>query len=350
MKLPTGHTILQIKQGGKILSFGELLLRICPDTEGQWLQQNKMPFYMGGAEANVAAALALWSLPAMYMSCIPENMMCRQLTAALSQKGVDVSQMIYAGERLGLYFLPQGKDLKNAGVIYDRAYSAFSQLKVGMIDWNQVLEEVSWLHFSAISPALNENLAQVCLEAATVAAQKNIVVSVDLNYRAKLWHWTDPLSVMPAIASHCDVLMGNLWAAETMLGVNQNPVTIKNTETYLQQALHTSQKIRQQFPKVKVVANTFRFDQQAGGVQYYATLFAADHLYTSAAYHIKTITDKVGSGDCFMAGLISGFFNHNTPQQTLDFATAAAVRKLSEAGDATRSTVADIQQTIKAHE
>ena len=126
----------------KVLSFGELLLRVCPDVEGKWLERNTLHFYVGGAECNVATALALWDVPSAYCTAIPDNAMARQVAAYLEGKGMDVSRVLYRGSRMGLYFLPQGKDVKNAGVIYDRAYSSFSELKPGMVDGMTVLKEI----------------------------------------------------------------------------------------------------------------------------------------------------------------------------------------------------------------
>ncbi|HUP11101.1 MAG TPA: PfkB family carbohydrate kinase, partial [Niastella sp.] len=226
-------------------------------------------------------------------------------------------------------------------------------LQPGTIDWNTVLEDVGWLHFSAISPAINNNIAQVCKEAAAAAAQKGIVVSLDLNYRAKLWKYEkEPVEVMPEIAAYCDVVMGNIWAAEEMLGCNMEAgVVQKNTkEAYIDQALQTSKNIIQLFPDVKVVANTFRFEQPPHAVRYYTTLYSDGNVYLSAAYLVENIIDIVGSGDCFMAGLIYGFYNNLLPQDTLDFATAAAVKKLSVPGDSTNSTIAEIQNAIKRNE
>ena len=170
----------------KVLSYGELLLRICPDAEGGWLQDNTLPFYIGGAEANVATALAIWDTPSAYFTALPDNAMTRQLSAWLASAGIDTSRIIYSGERLGLYYLPKGKDLKNAGVIYDRAHSSFAGLQPGTIDWDGVLRGIGWLHFSAISPALNANAAAITMELVQAATQKGITISVDLNYRAKL--------------------------------------------------------------------------------------------------------------------------------------------------------------------
>jgi 2-dehydro-3-deoxygluconokinase len=320
----------------KVLSFGELLLRICPDGDGGWLTTNSLPFYVGGAEANVATALALWGTPSAYFSALPDNLLCRQLAAYLEEKGVDTSRMLFQGERLGLYFLPKGKDLKNASVIYDRAYSSFAALKPGTIDWDAVLADVGWLHFSAISPALSKQLALVCEELLKAAAgRKGLTISVDLNYRAKLWQYgVSPVEVMPGLVEYCDLVMGNLWAAEKMLGVGVDE-TLVAAGDYLQHARLTSERIMEQFPRVKYVANTFRFDKGAGGIQYYTALYSGGTLYNSREYVSEKILDKVGSGDCFMAGLIRGLYGGQGVQETLEFATAAAYQKLFIPSDAT---------------
>jgi 2-dehydro-3-deoxygluconokinase len=337
----------------KVLSFGELLLRICPDTDGGWLKANELPFYVGGAEANVATALALWDIPSAYFTAVPDNMLSRQLSAYLEDKGVDTSRLLYQGERLGLYFLPKGKDLKNAGVIYDRAHSSFSALEPGTIDWNKILGDVGWLHFSAISPALNGAVADVCEELLQAASEKKITISVDLNYRAKLWQYgAAPAQIMPGLVKYCDLVMGNLWAADNMLNI---PVNTELTDTgvkddLLLHAQRTSEQILKQFPKVKYVANTFRFDKGEGGIRYYTTFFTDGELFSSTEYTSDKILDKVGSGDCFMAGLIYGMYNGLPVQDTLEFATAAAFQKLFIPSDATDQRAEVIKKFITTHE
>jgi len=174
---------------GKILSFGELLLRICPDADGEWLNENKLPFYVGGAELNVATALSLWELPSKYLTALPDNGMAEQLIDFVQKKGIDTSSIVKTGNRVGLYYLTQGQDLKHNALVYDRANSSYSTLKPGVIDWDSVLDGVSWFHFSAICPAINQNVADVCKEALETASKKGITISVDMNYRAKLWQY-----------------------------------------------------------------------------------------------------------------------------------------------------------------
>lgn len=333
---------------GKVLCFGELLLRLSPDTEGQWLNNSQMSVHVGGAELNVARALALWNIPVKYCTGLPDNYLSRQIVQTLEQSNIDASAIQYGGQRIGLYYLPQGLDVKNAGVIYDRADSSFARFQKNTINWDAILDGVSWFHVSAICPALNADAADVCEEVLQVCNKKGITVSIDLNYRAKLWQYGVPVhEIMMRLAPYCDIIMGNIWAAQTMLNIPVRPdiTTIDKKEVYLEQALLTSQTIVKQYPRCKAVANTFRFDHN--GILYYTSLYTNGQLFVSSAYTTDTVIDKVGSGDCYMAGLIYGYYKQQTPQAILDFATAAAFQKLFIKGDATNKSVADINATIK---
>jgi len=339
---------------GKVLSFGELLLRICPDIEQDWIEQHQLPFYVGGAELNVATALALWNVPSSYLSAIPQNAICEGIDSYLKRRNIDTSAMQWTGERLGIYYLPKGKDLKNAGVIYDRANSSFANLKVGSIDWEEIFADVKWFHFSAICPAISQDIADLCLDAVKTAQEKAIFVSLYLNYRAKLWKYgKTPKEIMPEIAKYCNLIMGNIWAAHQMLGTQLDDKFLTSSSGYqeedlLAQADRTSKEIISVNPICQYVANTFRFDYQSKGIKYYTTLFDKDSLIKSTEYTAEEILDKVGSGDCFMAGLIYGLYSNLSPQETLAFATLAAFDKLFIASDATTSTVEDIKNRMIA--
>lgn len=339
---------------GKVLSFGELLLRICPDIEQDWIEQHQLPFYVGGAELNVATALALWNVPSSYLSAIPQNAICEGINSYLQRRNIDTSAMLWTGERLGIYYLPKGKDLKNAGVIYDRANSSFANLKAGSIDWEEIFADVKWFHFSAICPAISQDIADLCQEAVIKAQEKGIFVSLDLNYRAKLWKYGKaPKEIMPKIAQYCNLIMGNIWAAHQMLGTQLDEKFRTSSSGYqeedlLAQADRTSKEIISVNPICQYVANTFRFDHQSKGIKYYTTLFDKDSLIKSTEYTAEEILDKVGSGDCFMAGLIYGLYSNLSPKETLEFATLAAFDKLFIASDATTSTVEDIKNRMIA--
>lgn len=333
---------------GKVLSFGEFLLRICPDSEGLWIEDNQLPFFIGGAELNVATALALWDVPSAYFTALPDNFFAKQLKEFVNSQGIDTSPVQTIGSRIGLYFLHKGNDLKNAGVIYDRANSSFTELRTNTINWEGIFEDVSWFHFSAICPAISQEVADVCEEALLIASQKGIFISIDLNYRAKLWQYGKKASeVMPNLVRYCDLVMGNVWAAQTMLDipVADNLVDKDIKASNLKQAQITSEEIITQYPKVTSVANTFRFDY-GKGVRYYTTLYTAGKLHVSQEYLAEEIIDKVGSGDCFMAGLIYGFYQKHEPKAILEFATAAAFSKLFIPSDATTVKLNEIWSRV----
>jgi 2-dehydro-3-deoxygluconokinase len=334
---------------GKILSFGELLLRFTPDADNEWLIKHQLPVYIVGAELNVSNALALWGLQAKYFTALPDNVLTAQIVKSMQDNGIDASSVYYRGNRVGLYYITQGLDLKQNALIYDRAHSAFAGLKPGMVDWDSVLEGVSWFHFSAICPALSQDVADVCVEVLEIASKKNITISVDMNYRAKLWQYgKSPADIMPDLAKYCDLIMGNIWAAEMMLGIPVIPdIHVSGQKSvYLSEALKASQTLIGLYPKCKAVANTFRFDA-TDDIKYYSTLYTDNKFYNSAEYETGHVVDKVGSGDCFMAGLIYGFYNKFGVSEILEFATAAAFGKLFIKGDATTKTVAEIKKSMK---
>lgn len=337
----------------KIFCFGEILLRLSPVLQGEWLRQRNIAAFLGGAELNVATALAKWNMPVGYCSAMPDNYLAREVITDIQQKGIDTSAFHFSGNRTGIYYLPQGADLKHAGVIYDRANSSFASLKPGMINWNEALKNVSWFHFSAISPAICDDAADVCEEALKAASAKGITISVDLNYRAKLWQYgKKPVEVMPSLVKYCNVIMGNVWSANTLLGiyVDENIHSSTSKDSYLSHSLKSSQEIRQRFPLCTAVANTFRFDYKEQGIRYFTSLYQNGAQVSSPEFYAAEITDKVGSGDCFMAGLIYGLYKNQPQQEIINFAASAAYGKLFETGDVTDQDVTTIRERLQAKE
>lgn len=333
----------------KVFCFGELLLRFSPALQQEWINTQSMPVYIGGAELNVAKALAKWNIPVAYCSAIPDNYVSSEILASLQKENIATDAVLLQGERIGTYTLPMGADLKNAGVIYDRAYSSFSFLKPGMIQWEEVLKGYEWFHFSAISPALNENIVAVCEEALIVASKMGLTISVDLNYRAKLWQYGKiPVEMMPSLTKYCHVIMGNIWSANKLLGTFLNPQLNGpcEKEFYVEQAKLLSTEIFNNYPNCKYVANTYRFTEEEK-IDYYATLTTRSEHEVSAAYHTNSTIDKVGSGDCFMAGLIYADIQGFTKKQQINFAASAAFGKLQEVGDSTKQAVETIQSRYK---
>ena len=333
----------------KVFCFGELLLRFSPALQQEWIHTQSMPVHIGGAELNVAKALAKWNISVAYCSSIPNNYISKEILDSLEKENIATSSVLLQGDRIGSYTLPMGADLKNAGVIYDRAYSAFSFLKPGMIKWEEVLKGYDWFHFSAISPALNNNIVAVCEEALQVASKMGLTISVDLNYRAKLWQYGKlPVQVMPDLCKYCNVIMGNIWSAHQLLGTQLNPKLNESCEKdfYIEQAYVLSQEIFNTYANCQYVANTYRFTE-GEEIYYYATLTTRQQHVVSKAYHINSTIDKVGSGDCFMAGLIFSDIQGSDAVEQINFATSAAFGKLQEVGDSTKQTVETIQSRYK---
>ncbi|GAC1591284.1 MAG: sugar kinase [Ginsengibacter sp.] len=330
----------------KVLCFGELLLRYSPELNGRWINSGNMPVHVGGAELNAASALAHFNVPVDYMTVLPDNYLVDEILNWIKSRNIGINKILRQGARIGSYYLPDGADLKHKGVIYDRDFSSFSQIKTGQLDWNEILKDISWFHFSAISPALNYSVAQVCLEALEAASKRGIKISVDLNYRSKLWNYgKQPVDIMPALVEHCDVIMGNIWAHEIMLGI---PISIDHNydkTLLLEQSALTSAAICKRFNKCSQVASTFRFNKD-NGVNYYATLYKDDKLSVSKEFSTDTIIDQIGTGDTFMAGLIYCNLNKLGAKETIQFSDAAAFNKLFIKGDASNATIGQVKKHL----
>lgn len=337
----------------KVLCFGELLLRLPPANAGEWLRSNTMPVFVGGAELNVATALATWGIPVKYYTALPDNIISKDITEYLIQKKIDTSPITYSGERIGLYYLKEGADMKSSENVFDRKYSSFSTLSTGVVDWDSILDDVSWFHFSAIAPAVSESAAALCKEALQAAAAKKITISVDLNHRTLLWKYgKEPIEIMTGLVQYCNVVMGNIWSANSLLGIPVNPNIHEEgiQENYLANARLTATNIIKKFPECKYVANTFRFDGNENNILYYAALDTLKGQSVSPIFQTKSVVDKVGSGDCFMAGLIYSILTNKSPKDTISFAGAAAFGKLQEKGDATKNTVEQISIILNQHQ
>lgn len=320
----------------RILSFGELMLRLS-STGASFLEKNSpVAVFPAGSEANVVASLAQWDVPCSYLSRMPDNELSAQALAVLENLGVDVSATLLEGDRLGLYFLLSANGLTKGEVVYDRKYSAFSQLEPGAIDWDGVLDGYTWFHWSALTPALNASLAAVCQEALEAARRKGMVVSVDLNYRNKLWNYgKQPIEVMPGLLRYCDVVMGNIWAANKMLGTPVLETLDRDTppDTYFEQAKESAREVFDRLPQCKHVAYTFRFMDSATHNLLYGTYHARTGDFMSAINETDAVVDRIGSGDAFMAGLIYALVSEKDGQGVVDTATAAGFKKLFVKGD-----------------
>lgn len=326
----------------KICFFGEMLLRLSPASD-QWVSSNSIPCHIGGAELNTATALAQWGMDTKFVTALPDNFFAKQALSFFKQKNIDDSHIVFSGDRLGLYFLPEGMDVKNATIAFDRKHSSFSELDHCVFSWDDIFKGSSWYHFSTIIQSLNDRVAEVSKESILKAKQSDVRISVDLNYRATLWNQRNPLEIIPNIVQSCEVIMGNIWSVEKLLGI---PTPLKDSNgKSLQELLAAGETVANQilenYPNAKLIALTFRLENEyVGFLKRRNTSFVYSHQ------KIKTVKDKVGSGDCFMAGLIYGENQKFSNQKIIDWATAAAVNKLQEIGDTTQQTILDVENTI----
>lgn len=319
-----------------IAVFGELLLRFSSDRPEFMDARHQVNLFPGGSEANVAASLGQFGLDVRYLSAVPDNQLAAQTLGQLERLGADTSRCVQRGDRLGLYFLLSANGLTKGEVVYDRKYSSFSELHPGELDWNELLRGCSWFHWTALSPALNDRSAEVLKEGLEVAANMNIPVSVDLNYRSKLWNYgKKPVEVMPELAKYCQVIMGNIWAANTLLGIpvdeNLNRETSK--EVYFKHAIQSAKQLREAFPACEHVAYTFRFMDNPSHNLFYGTYHHGTEDVISETMETFELVDRIGSGDAFMAGLILALKTKQDAQERVDLATRAGFKKLFVKGD-----------------
>lgn len=324
---------MQDSFSNKILCFGELLLHFAPDSEGNWLNEQSLKTFLGGAEYNVASALAQWNNPVKLLSALPKNFIGNQLENQLKNKGIEILAEKCNG-RIGTFYLSSEGDMQNTSVVYDRFPSVFTQSDFSHFTFDEIFSEVNWLHISTITPALSENAYQKCMNLMQEASSRNITVSLDLNYRAALWQGKNPSEKIKKMMPFVNVLMGNIWSIQQFLDI---PIEYElngsfEDENLLKQAEKSASEIQKQFPNVEIVANTFRFTK-AEEVNYYATMFISQQFLVSEKYYSYKIEERVGSGDSFMAALIHGKLKENPVQQILDDAAKVAFRKLFVKGD-----------------
>lgn len=320
-----------------VLSFGEILIR--QQSVGDSFfgsQQNLLRIYPGGSEANVATSLALMGTPVQYASAFPENKLSSEILALLEEKGVDCQKCLHIGDRLGAYLLLSANGLSKGEVIYDRKYSSFSQLKAEDIDFDCLFADVDWLHWTALTPALNQEMADLTKRLLEEAKARNIYISVDLNYRNRLWQYgKEPLEIMPPLLDYCHVIMGNIWAAHTMLGIALPDQLDRNSDIQemIAAANVSAAALFSKYPQLEHVANTFRFMDNPKHNLFFGTYHNWQEHTVSRVFETYDIIDRIGSGDAFMAGLIHALRQTKEPQRIIDIATGAGYQKLFVEGD-----------------
>ena len=332
----------------KVVTFGEIMLRLSTKDFQKISQATQFDTNFGGGEANVAVSLSTFGIETEFVSGIPGNDIGDACIMELRKHGVGTQYIHRGGERLGIYFLEKGSGSRSSKVIYDRSNSAFSSLKKGMINWDNVLEGATWFHWTGITPAISQNSADLCLEAIIKAREKNITVSCDLNYRSKLWNYgKDPTQVMPELVAGCNIILGNEEDAERTLGIAPEGVNVKSGVIDKKAYLSVSEQIMKQFPQAKKVITTLRGSISASHNTWSGVLYNGKEFLSANEYDITHIVDRIGGGDAFMAGLIYGLMTYQDDQKALDFAAAASCLKHSIAGDFNLSTVEEVENLMK---
>ena len=330
---------------GTIVTFGEILMRLSPPGHLRLRQTHSLDLVYGGAEANVAIALANFGLPVQYVTRLPDNELGDSCLQSLRQYGVGCDFIEYGGKRLGLYFLEVGSGSRSSQVIYDRAQSSFASVDKSTIRWERALAGARWFHWSGISPAVSAGAAQATAQAVAAAREAGLIVSCDLNYRHRLWQWGEPPStVMPGLVEQCDVLAAN--TAYLMLGLPDLPVGRTPDE-----ATDACTQLARKYPNLKQITMTCREAVSAAEQRFTAIMWQAGQTYTSPTFPLVDIVDRVGAGDAFMAGLIYGLITFpEDPQRVVNFAAACAVIKHTIIGDANLVTIEEVERLLGPHQ
>ena len=334
----------------KIVTFGEIMLRLATPDHLRFGQSQSLVATFGGGEANVAVSLANYGEEVDFVTRLPKNDIAAACVKELRGYGVGTQNIVYGGERMGIYFLETGAVARPSKVIYDRAHSSISTIEPGMIDWVAVLEGADWFHFTGITPAISASAAEVCLEACRMANKMGVTVSCDLNYRKNLWKYGKTAAeVMPALVECCDIILGNEEDAEKVFGIKPEGFDAAATEGEIDQAAFKSvcQQLMQRFPRAKRVIITLRGSINADHNTWGGVLYDGEKLYASRRYDITHIVDRVGGGDSFMGGLIYGLRHYEELQQALEFAVAASALKHTIYGDFNLVSVGEVETLMR---
>ncbi len=328
----------------KVVTFGEIMLRLSTDSHLRFEQAKGFTATYGGGEFNVAVSLANYGINAEFVTRIPNNEIGTCALKEMRKMNVESKNVIFGGERLGIYFLETGSGVRGSNVVYDRAHSAMATLEKAMIDWTKVLEGATWFHWSGITPAISESAAQACLEAVKAAHQLGLTISCDLNYRSKLWQYgKTPSEVMPELLQYTNVILGDIDTAYFMLG--QAKVNPDYQQTTTLPALYD--KVFEQCPNLKTMATTLRYSVSASHQRIGGILYDGKSIYNSAVREVTPVVDRVGSGDAFMGGLIFSLLEYqNNTQKALDFAVTACCLKHSIAGDYNLVTLKEVEDRL----
>lgn len=333
----------------KVVTFGEIMLRLAPPGFLRFSQTNTFEAIYGGGESNVAVSLANYGIPVDFVTRLPDNDIGKCAMMEMRKRGVGTGHIIFGGERLGIYFLETGAVSRGSKVVYDRANSAISTIKPGMINWDRVFEGAQWFHWTGITPAISQGAADVCLDAIQAANRLGITVSTDLNYRKKLWKYGKrPVEIMPDLVAGCDVILGNEEDAEKHFDIHPEEVDVTQGESMDAQAyVSVCKQLMKRFPNAKKVIVTLRGSISASHNTWSGVLYNGKEFLSAPTYQITHIVDRVGGGDSFMGGLIYGLLYYpDDDQLALNYAVAASCLKHTIYGDANQVTIDEVEKLM----
>ena len=325
----------------RVVTFGELMLRLSSPHGVRLSRARTFDVHFGGAEANVAVSLSNFGMFSRFVSALPLNDIGANALSVLKMYGVDTQFIRRFGQRMGIYYLEHGSGPRPSKVVYDRGLSALSQLKPGDVEWERVFQDADWFHWTGITPALSESLAELLQEGLEAANKLGIKVSVDLNYRKKLWSEKEARSCLTALMPYVNVLFGNEEDPIRVFGLTPKDSDVEKGRINVEGYKELAESLVKQFGFEKV-AITLRESISASENFWSAVLFDGKKLYQGPRHHVW-IVDRVGTGDAFAAGLIYGFLKGKTEPDALSFGIAAACLKHSVLGDFSLATVEEVE-------
>ena len=329
----------------KVVTFGEIMLRLQPPEYKRFLQATSFDVVYGGGEANVAISLAQYGDDAAYVTKLPDNPIGQACLNEIRKWGVNTSFIARGGARLGIYFCEKGASQRPSNVVYDRAGSAIATSTVADFDWDKIFEGVDWFHFTGITPALGDNVAESVLAACKAAKARGIKISCDLNYRKKLWSKEKAGEVMGNLMQYVDVLIANEEDCSDVFGIKATGTDIETGKISTDGYKEVCRKIEDRFG-IHTVAITLRESISASQNGWSGMLFADGDFFFSDRYLI-TIIDRVGGGDSFGAGLIHSLANGKGPQDAISFAVAASCLKHTVEGDYNVASEKEVLNLVK---
>lgn len=319
----------------KIITIGEILMRLTTQNNSRFLQSSQFETCFGGAEANVALSLCNFGINAAHISALPNNDIGKSCLHYMKSFGMDCSNIFFEQGRMGLYFLENGAMQRSSKIIYDRFDSVFSNYNFSNLDLNSILEGVTWLHYTGITPAISQSAADFTLKIVAAAHQKGITISGDINYRRNLWQYgKTPLEIMPKLIEKTTILVGGSEDFKNSLEIHEPDFEA------------ACELIIEKYPNIKKIANTHREVIGSANNILSGLLFDGQKMHTTKSYEMDGIVDRIGGGDAFMAGLIYGLMQKND-SDAVEFGVAASVLKHSILGDANRCSVEEVEQLVR---